>query len=113
MVNAVFAKMDTYVRYGGQDTLDINKLYGGGNPISAQNSARSGMLSQKGATSSDAPDQLTTVTEESKDVNSDANAGTAQTRISTVSQKSAATAGPNLVVGGEIGTMEITFENQD
>ena len=77
MVNAVFAKMDTYIRYGGQDTLDINKLYGGGNPISAQNSARSGMLSSGHSKASDGPDQLTTVTEESKDANSDANAGTA------------------------------------
>ena len=29
MVNAVFAKMDTYQRYGGQDSLDMMKLYGG------------------------------------------------------------------------------------
>lgn len=29
MVNAVFAKMDTYQKYGGQESLDLMKLYGG------------------------------------------------------------------------------------
>ena len=40
MVNAVFAKMDTYQKYGYQESLDLNKLYGGDPPPRAQNSAR-------------------------------------------------------------------------
>ena len=40
MVNAVFAKMDTYQRYGNQESLDLNKLYGGNPPPRTQNSAR-------------------------------------------------------------------------
>ena len=40
MVNAVFAKMDTYQKYGNQESLDLNKLYGGNPPSRAQNSAR-------------------------------------------------------------------------
>ena len=40
MVNAVFAKMDTYQKYGNQESLDINKLYGGNPPPRTQNSAR-------------------------------------------------------------------------
>lgn len=39
MVNAVFAKMDTYQKYGNQESLDLNKLYGG-NPPKPSNSAR-------------------------------------------------------------------------
>ena len=40
MVNAVFAKMDTYQKYGNQESLDLNKLYGGNPPPRTQNSAR-------------------------------------------------------------------------
>ena len=29
MVNVVFAKMDTYMRYGSHESIDIRKLYGG------------------------------------------------------------------------------------
>ena len=29
MVNVVFAKMDTYMRYGGHESIDIRKLYTG------------------------------------------------------------------------------------
>ena len=32
MVNAVFAKMDTYQKYGNVESLDLNKLYGGNPP---------------------------------------------------------------------------------
>ena len=32
MVNAVFAKMDTYQKYGNVDSLDLMKLYGGNPP---------------------------------------------------------------------------------
>ena len=42
MVNAVFAKMDTYQKYGNQESLDLNKLYGGNPPPRTQNSARPG-----------------------------------------------------------------------
>ena len=36
MVNAVFAKMDTYQRYGHAESLDLNKLYGGNPPKAGQ-----------------------------------------------------------------------------
>jgi len=40
MVNAVFAKMDSYLKYGNHETMDLMKLYGG-NPPRSQNSSRS------------------------------------------------------------------------
>jgi len=41
MVNAVFAKMDTYLKYGGQESIDLGKLYGGDLSNSGQISSRS------------------------------------------------------------------------
>ena len=40
MVNAVFAKMDSYLKYGNHETMDLMKLYGG-NPPKSQNNSRS------------------------------------------------------------------------
>jgi hypothetical protein len=40
MINVVFAKMDTYVRYGQQESIDVRKLVQGSG--AGNNSARSG-----------------------------------------------------------------------
>jgi hypothetical protein len=101
MVNAVFAKMDTYQKYGYVDSLDLMKLYGG-NPVKAgggqqQNSSRQQTGSQRSLQVNQQDQVETAAAEETKDVNS-------QRRVSTLS-----TGAP----GGLNNSLEVTFANQD
>ena len=45
MVNVVFAKMDTYMRYGSHESIDIRKLHGGKAPSTNSASARASQIS--------------------------------------------------------------------
>lgn len=65
MINVVFAKMDTYVRYGQQESIDVRKLVQGSG--AGNNSARSGSQQLFQSSSSQILDQkLMTKSTESK-----------------------------------------------
>ena len=40
MINVVFAKMDSYMRYGSQETIDIRKLANNPTPLSSRSSGQ-------------------------------------------------------------------------
>ena len=98
MVNAVFAKMDTYQRYGNQESLDMMKLYGG-NPTKSIPSARSGQdrrVSQRSSNVQDDGADSAAATDANSDVNG-------PNRMSSMSSKSG--------IGNN--SLEVTFANQD
>ena len=90
MVNAVFAKMDTYLKYGGQESIDLMKLYGSDVSRSGgQNSSRSEVAFRASRPSSQrntAP--VTSDTQQDSEAINNSGGGGNSRRVSMASAKS-------------------------